>query len=292
MVLAHLLHHNVYTDLTNARKELKRHYEYSGPGKNEHDDSIRFNSYCVSAIFALGSFLDSFATLCQKFKDELPGRTPKPETSSKNLSNFMAYNFPKCIGETLQEEKKAILNCSFNGLQFNDYWNNCKHEHPWLGIISKFTTDGYADIADKDNKKMFFKDMLIPVYKTAQKMLQIVADKMATLEIKENEIVANNLKATMKRQGNDLNEIEVTGCIKYVCEIFAEKIAGINATERQLYAAKLAEEAVKHSIKEKPFVSKVQPASDGNQHEGAIDGELFPSLSSGSFDGIQPRDSA
>ena len=73
----------------------------------------------------------------------------------------------------MQKKKESILAYRFDDLSFNQLWNRCKHQCPWLGQIT-ICNEEFTDICHNE-KRMVFRDMLIPVFNNAQDMLLILA---------------------------------------------------------------------------------------------------------------------
>lgn len=172
-VLANILHNNVHSNIIEGRNQLclrvAEHFRNTtlDPVARApvQDFSTPANAFFISAVFGLGSFLDSMAVLCNRMY---------PDGEHADRVNFMQYGFK--TGETsgLHLKKLQILSCTFAGKEINGIWNQCKHERPWLGLVTISEGDGDADIRDNDGKR-FFRDFIMPIYKDAQDMLSELA---------------------------------------------------------------------------------------------------------------------
>ena len=164
-VLANILHNVVHSNIIEARNQLcsqvTEHFRNASLSPECTDFSTPTNAFFISAIFGLGSFLDSFATLCN---------TSFPDGEHENTVNFMGYGFKTGEVPGLQRKKLEILSYTFSGKHIIGVWNQCKHERPWLGFVGISDGDGDADIKDGQGKA-FFRDFIIPVYRIAQDML-------------------------------------------------------------------------------------------------------------------------
>ena len=160
LVLANILHHTVHSNLIDARNHLAAAY-HDWDGGAEFDTLT--NSLLVSAIFGMGSFLDSLAALCQDIFFEGSARV-----------NFANYGFLNTNLRGMEKKKESICRYRFGGLSFGKLWNKCKHEQPWLGHVSICTRGNYADICDSDNVAVL-RDVLVPIFYDAQEMLLILA---------------------------------------------------------------------------------------------------------------------
>lgn len=169
-VLANILHNVVHSNIIEGRNQLCSRSTENFQGANlsqeeRKDFSTPANAFFISAIFGLGSFLDSFAALCN---------TIFPDEKHRDKVNFMQFGFETGEVPSLHRKKLQLLSYKFSGKHIVEIWNQCKHERPWLGLVSISDGDGYADVKDDQNKGIFL-DFIMPVYTIAQEMLSDLA---------------------------------------------------------------------------------------------------------------------
>jgi hypothetical protein len=143
-----ILHNVVHSNIIEGRNQLcsrsTEHFQGANLSQEERKDfSTPANAFFISAIFGLGSFLDSFAALCN---------TIFPDDKHRDKVNFMQFGFETGEVPSLHRKKLQILSYKFSGKHIIGIWNNCKHERPWLGLVSISDGDGYADIKDDQGK--------------------------------------------------------------------------------------------------------------------------------------------
>ena len=173
LVIANILHNTVHTNLIDARNHLAVAYREWESGA---DFDVLTNSLLVSAIFGMGSFLDSLAALCQDIFFEGSARV-----------NFANYGFLNTNLRGMEKKKESICGYRFGGLSFCKLWNKCKHEQPWLGRVSICTRGNYADICDSENIAVL-RDVLVPIFMDAQEMLLTLAKTQSVTSLKRYSI--------------------------------------------------------------------------------------------------------
>lgn len=184
-VLANILHNVVHSNIIEGRHQLILAYEeHDRNGKLLEKDrvwndySTAVNAFFVSAIFGLGSLLDSMATICESM-------FPSGQSLRAQV-NFSQYGFETGKLPQLHSLKLKILACTFSELNIIQIWNKCKHEMPWLGKVSVSSSNDRADIWGADGKRLFL-DFILPVYEHVQEMLANIANykkmKIKTLSL-------------------------------------------------------------------------------------------------------------
>lgn len=171
-VLANILHNVVHSNIIEGRNQLRfleaEHYRnalLSNQDRIWQDFNTPANAFFVSAVFGLGSLLDSMAALCDRMFPDGQQRTVEV--------NFSKYGFETGKIPGLHLTKLKILDCTFSHMKINQVWNKCKHEMPWLGSLA-IDSEGIADIRGNDGKCLF-SDFIIPIYELVQDMLSKLA---------------------------------------------------------------------------------------------------------------------
>lgn len=127
----------------------------------------------AQSVFVSNAWMTLAATTLQNVLDQITAfchlRAPDPQHDG--LLYFSTYPFRITTYEFMQRFKNTINELTYDGMKFNDLANRCKHECPWIGLMTDKDGTAPFDIYDSAGNGVL-RDMLIPVYTTVGKMLQ------------------------------------------------------------------------------------------------------------------------
>ena len=118
-------------------------------------DGFVVNGTLVSALTGLQSILDCIATFCQHYEPD--------DALNDAKIYFTSYSFIGVRVNFMQQVRRELLHLQFNGQNYNDLANMCKHTSPWLGSVSTSDKTGLNDVYD-DQGRGAFNDMIAPLY--------------------------------------------------------------------------------------------------------------------------------
>ena len=130
-----------------------------------------YNSFIVSALTSLQTFLDVVARFCY---DEYESSGTTDQTNIY----FVSHTFHHMDLQPVNQRQTLIGGLRFKGKSFNDLANHVKHTMPWIGLHST-NPHGDVDIFDSDGKGVL-RDMVCPAYDAGVAIIKHLAKKKGT----------------------------------------------------------------------------------------------------------------
>jgi hypothetical protein len=118
------------------------------------------NGLMSSALIGMQGVQDAIATFCQK---------QAPDDAINGLFDFSTYAFVVTKFEFIKLHRNKLNANKFNGRSTNELANCCKHELPWLGMVST-NVDGINDITDETGVQLL-RNVMIPAYMETTKII-------------------------------------------------------------------------------------------------------------------------
>ena len=125
-----------------------------------------YNSFIVSALTSLQTFLDVVARFCY---DESSDDRQDPNIY------FVSHTFHHMDLQPVSQQQTVIRGLQFEGRSFNDLVNYVKHTMPWVGLHTT-NTHGEVDIFDCNGKGVL-RNMVCPAYDAGVVILKHLAKK-------------------------------------------------------------------------------------------------------------------